>query len=236
MAKLNSRFPRPEIIVFDIYETLLDMADTERKINAFTESKRGYIIWLELFMQYCFADNCLDTFHDFLSIARATLQMAGYHLGRNIPEREISDVLENLKHLPLHEDVQSGLSQLRDRGYRIAALTNAPEKIVCDRMERTGLISYFEQVLSAETVRKYKPQKETYRLAAQKLHCEMDRMLMVTSHAWDISGAANAGMRTVLLERNGELVYPLSAEPEAICNSLPDLVDLLDEMDKKGTD
>jgi 2-haloacid dehalogenase len=172
---------RPRVIVFDVYETLLDMSVVERKINQITDSKRGYTIWLELFMQYCFANNSLDTFHDFISIARVTLQMTSRTLGRTLPEAEANDLLELLRHLPVREEVPPCLSELNDLGLTIIALTNAPEKVVCQRMERTGLISYFENVLSTETVKKYKPEKKVYEWASQKLNTNISEMLMVTS-------------------------------------------------------
>jgi 2-haloacid dehalogenase len=62
---------KPKVIVFDVYETLLSMSDVERKVNQVMDSTRGYIIWFELFMQYCFVNNSLDSFQDFISIGKA---------------------------------------------------------------------------------------------------------------------------------------------------------------------
>lgn len=224
---MEGQITKPQIIVFDIYETMFDMTDMERKINAVTDSKRGYTIWFGLFSQYCFADNSLDTYHDFISIAKASLQMAGYQLSRPVSNAEAEDVMGLLQHLPIHEDVQESLSQLNDKGYRIAALTNVPEKIVCERMEITGLISYFENVLSAETVKKYKPEKIVYQWASEKLMADPGQMLMVTAHGWDIAGAANAGMKTAFLKRGRQSLFPLSSDPDIVCKSFIELASLL---------
>ena len=213
----SNEWSRPQVLVFDVYGTLLDMSELERRINLITDSKRGYVLWFETFMQYCFADNSLDTYHDFISIARVTLQMIGRHLGRTISEVEANDIIERLKQLPVHEEVQACLSELNDAGYRITALTNAPEKIFCDRMETTGLISYFEKALSAESVKKYKPDRAVYEWAAQKLDVAPAEMLMITSHGWDIAGAKNVGMKTAFIRRNRQLLYPLSPEPDISC-------------------
>jgi 2-haloacid dehalogenase len=217
---------KPRIIVFDVYETLLDMSEVERKINLITDSKRGYILWFELFMEYCFANNSLDTFHDFFSIARATLQMAGVKLGRTIPDSEADDTLQILKHLPVREGVPSCLSELNDDNFTVIALTNAPEKLVYERMERTGLVSYFETVLSAESIKKYKPEKKVYEWAAQKLNVQTGEMLMVSTHGWDIAGAANAGMKTALLKSDKQLLFPLSAKPDMV-GTLSEIVSIL---------
>src|SRR3954470_1146016 len=165
----NTLTLKPQIIVLDVYETILDMREMERKVNSLLDSRKGYILWFELFMQYCFVDNCTIQFNDFVSIAKATMQMTAYKLARKIDDDAIDNVLEVLKHLPVQDGVQAGLSALADQGFRIIALTNSPEEVVHERMERTGLISYFECVLSAEHVKKYKPSMEVYRWVAKKM-------------------------------------------------------------------
>lgn len=211
------------VILLDVYETLLDMSDVERKVNNLMDSKRGYHLWFEIFMQYSFVDNCINQFHDFGSIAKATLKIAANNFGKVISEAEAASVLDLLKQLPVHEEIQQGLSKLKDEGYLIAALTNSPEKIVCDRMERTGLISYFDIVVSVEEIKKYKPCIEAYQLAAKKLKVSEREMIMVSSHSWDIMGAANAGMKTAFVKRDNEMLYPLAPQPDYICKNLPDL-------------
>jgi len=161
--------------------------------------------------------------------------MTGHKLGRTVSDTESNDMMGLLKHLPVYEEVQSCLSELNDYGYTIIALTNAPEKVVCERMERTGLISYFQNVLSAEMVGKYKPDRKVYDWAAQKSDVSISEMLMITSHGWDVAGAANAGMKTAFLKRNRELLYPLSPQPDFLCKALPELVQAL-KGKEQGTD
>lgn len=218
---------KPQVILFDVYETLLDMSDLERKVNDLFDSSKGYIVWFELFMEYCFVANCPNQYQEFAAIAKATMQMAGNKMGRSIREIDIEFVLEMLKHLPVHENVPEGLSELIDKGYRIAALTNSPEEVVCERMERTGLISYFENVLSAEKVKKYKPSLEVYEWAARKLGAGTKDIMLVSGHSWDIVGAASAGMQTAFLKKGKQLLYPLAPKPTLVCGSLTDFVNQL---------
>jgi 2-haloacid dehalogenase len=83
--------------------------------------------------------------------------MAARKLDKSVSEGGTEDLRELLKHLPVKEGVQEGLSSLHALDFRIAALTNAPENTVRLRMERTGLVSYVKAVLSAEHIKKYKP-------------------------------------------------------------------------------
>ena len=214
---------KAELILFDVYETLLDMSEVRRRVNDLMDSRSGYTLWFELFMQYCFVDNCTIQFNPFDSIARATMQMTGEYFNRKVSDNAITDVLEVMKQLPLQEGVQSGLSGLHDKGYRIAALTNSPGSIVLDRMNRTELISYFEKVLSAEHVQKYKPCIEVYEWAAKSLGISPENVLMVSAHGWDIAGASNAGMRTAYIKLPKSSLYPLTPFSEFICRNLEEL-------------
>lgn len=218
---------KPEVLILDVYETLLDMSDVEKRVNHLFDTGKGYAMWFELFMQYCFVDNSIGQFHDFATIAKATVQMTGRRLGRAIGDAEVDIIMEMLKHLPVHENVREGLSLLNDLGYRIVALTNSPERVVSERMEPSGLISYFEMVLSAEQIKKYKPALEVYDWAAKKLGVEKQHALMVSAHGWDIAGAASAGMQTAYIKHNRDLLYPLAPQPTYTCTNLCDLADQL---------
>lgn len=226
---------RPEIILLDVYDTLLDMTELAKKVNALMNNKIGYSLWMEMFMEYCFVDNCIVQFNDFLSIGRITMMMAAQRLGATADEQDILVTLDLLKHLPLHDDVEDNLSDLNDKNFRIAALTNSSEKVVTERMERTGLISYFEAVLSAEHVKKYKPALEVYSWAAKKLDVPADDILLISAHSWDIAGAANAGMKTAYVKRSKDMSYSLAPEADISARSLTEIVKQLLELGK-GTD
>lgn len=223
----DSGLTKPKLILFDVYETLLDMSELERKVNDLFGSRRGYLFWFEMFMEYCFVDNCTVQFNDFPSIGRATMKMAGEVFGRNIREDDIAGALELLEHLPIHDGVQTGLSTLNDMEYRLAALTNSGEQTVRQRMERTGLISYFKSLLSAEHVKKFKPAKEVYLWAAGKLNAAVEETLLVSAHGWDIAGAVNAGMQAAHIKQSKQMTYPLAPQPHYICKSVIDLADQL---------
>jgi 2-haloacid dehalogenase len=111
--------------------------------------------------------------------------------------------------------------------FRIAALTNAPENTVRLRMERTGLVSYFEAVLSAERIKKYKPCCEVYQWAASKLDVRPEEILVISSHGWDIAGAMHSGMQTAWLKQSREMLYPLAPEPGLVGGSLVELAEKL---------
>ena len=94
MEDNKQQIATPKVILLDVYETMLDMSEMERRVNTMLDSKRGYIIWFELLMQYCFVDNCTEQFNDFAAIAKATMKMAGKMLGRTVTDNETNEILE----------------------------------------------------------------------------------------------------------------------------------------------
>ena len=57
---------------------------------------------------------------------------------------------------------------------------------------------------------------------------------MVTSHGWDIAGAANAGLKTAYL--NGKQIpYPLAPKPDYTGNNIIEIAHQLEEV-TQGTD
>ncbi len=218
---------KPKLVLLDVYQTLLDMSEVERRVNALMSDKRGYNAWFELLMQYGFVEDCTVPFRDFQSIATETMQMAGKSMGKTIDSIAIDPILEMLRHLPVHDGVPEGLSALYAKGFRTAALTNSPQEIVLSRMERTGLISYFEQVLSAESFEKYKPCVEVYHWAADEVKVNTSDILLVSSHWWDIGGGAKAGMKTAYLENNKQLQPPAGVKPNITFRNLVALANQL---------
>ena len=221
---------KPKAILFDLYGTLLDMSDLERKLNKIFNNNKGYTLWLTVLMQYTIMDNCIGRFNEFTAVAKATLRMTAKKMRVEVTEEKLDDALELFKYLPLHEETIESLSLLQDQGYVLGVLTNASTRIVDERMERTGLVSYFDTVISCDQIKKYKPDIVTYKYAARKMEVEPADMLMVASPAWDIYGAGAAGLKTAFMERDDEGLYPLAAEPTITINSLGHLAQVLSEL------
>ena len=201
------------LLLFDVYGTLLDMSDVKRKVNKLLDSKRGYILWSETLMHYCMVENATAR-NNFTDIARAAMKMTCKSLEVEFTNDGFEEIFELFKHLPLQEGAKEGLSQLKDKNFRFIARTNFPASTVIERMERTGLISYFEKIITAEETRKYKPDAEAYNFATKYAGIENHRSIMITSHGWDICGAMFAGLQSAYIEKGGEILYPLSPKAQ----------------------
>jgi len=204
--------PKP-VIIFDVNETLMDMAPLKNKINALLGSSEGFRIWFGMLLQYSLVDNCSNNYHDFTAIADATLQMAAKALNAEVAPAQRKEALQTIKELSAYDDVPEGLQLLKDNGFRLATLTNSPAATLNAQLKHAGLTHFFEATLSIDSIKQYKPAVETYRWAAEQLSIKISEAILVAAHGWDVAGALQAGMKAAFIERKGQSLYPLSAEP-----------------------
>ena len=95
-------------------------------------------------------------------------------------------------------DSVAGLQRLKRR-FAIATLSNGNVSLLVDMARRAGLP--WDTVLSAELIRKYKPDLAVYRMAADLLGAAPDEVLMVAAHPGDLDAAREAGLRTAYVPR-----------------------------------
>lgn len=221
---------RPQMLLFDVYETLLDMTQVEQKVNDMLHNKKAYRIWLELLMEYTFLESATGQFHSFDLLSQTAIQRTTELLGQPKNDSIYNEIMVLMKHSPLQDGVQEGLSMLYEQNFRLAALTNSSVNIITERMEGTGLISYFDFVLSAEQVKSYKPAKAAYESVAKKAGLPVESILTVTSQAWDLCGAFGAGMKTAYIQQKGQWLLPQSPQPVLTANDLPSLARMLEEL------
>ncbi|QJW90366.1 haloacid dehalogenase type II [Spirosoma taeanense] len=203
-------FSRPRALVFDVNETLLDMSPVKQAFLETFDTEFAFTYWFSLMLQYSLVDTVSGSYHTFPQIGEAVLKMTTEFFNRPLSEEVQKQLLHTMAHLPPHPDVEDGLQQLRQAGFRLAALTNSPGDSLSQHMQQTGLGHYFEGLWTVDDVQVFKPSPKTYQLALSRLGLGPQETMMVAAHGWDIAGAARVGMQTAFIARNGQSVYPLA--------------------------
>lgn len=111
---------------------------------------------------------------------------------------------------PLFDDVRPFFEQCP---YPIYVITNDGEKYIRKSMEEKGLSP--AGIVSAETVKAYKPHKEIFEEALKVAGCDKEEVVHIgDSIQSDIAGANNAGIKSIFLNRRNEQIAPdiISAE------------------------
>ena len=101
--------------------------------------------------------------------------------------------------MPAWPDVGSALSHLRSLGYGIFVFANGTTRLQLDLCRSSHLS--FDMLFSSELLGVYKPSPESYRRTLELVGVAPEESVMVAAHAYDVRGAARAGMRTVYVRR-----------------------------------
>jgi len=111
-------------------------------------------------------------------------------------EKKYVAVLSIKKHLlPGAEET---LNYLKKKGYPLHLITNGFEVSQHKKMKSSGIASYFDRVVTSESVGKSKPHPEIFRYALAQTNCEAEDALMIGDKLEiDVLGAQNAGIDAV---------------------------------------
>jgi 2-haloacid dehalogenase len=113
----------------------------------------------------------------------------------------IQDFFNLWRALPPWPDVAAGMQALHNR-YTLAVLSNMSIATQTALRAHAGLP--FDVLLSAETVKAYKPNPAVYQMAVSSLNVSPSEILMVAAHNYDLDAAKGQGMRTAFVARPSE--------------------------------
>jgi 2-haloacid dehalogenase len=218
--------------VFDVNETLLDLSGLDPHFERVFGDARVRQVWFAQLIQSALVATVTGAYRPFGEIALAALQMTAEQAGVALADADRDAIAAQLHQLPAHPEVPGALQRLQDAGFRLAALTNSTEEVARAQLEHAGLFDRFEQVLSADAVRRLKPAPEPYRHAAERLGVPVDQVRLVAAHAWDVAGAARAGCATAFVARPGKVLDPLVEPPDVVGADLAEVADRILTLDR----
>lgn len=194
--------PRPGVIVFDVNETLSDLAPMARRFTEVGAPETLATVWFTALLRDGFALTAAGGKEPFARLARGALEavLAGAGLNRPAPEA-VDHVLAGFGKLGVHPDVPAGVRLLREGGLRLVTLSNGSADVADRLLARAGVRGEFERLLSVEDAPAWKPAPAAYAYAARACSVPAGEMLLVAVHPWDIHGARQAGMRTGWIAR-----------------------------------
>lgn len=201
---------KPKLLIFDVNETILDMASLKFDINNQLEHSFAFDMWFALLLQYAWVESLTENYRPFGEIAEATLKMTSEKLDRKITQPEIKGLLSKIKTLPPHGDVIEGLTQLKELEIPMVALTNGSLDAANAQMKFSGLAEFMERIFSVEEVGLYKPHPSPYLYVLKEMNLSAKDAMMIACHPWDLLGAKRAGLQTCLIKRKGMPEYPYS--------------------------
>lgn len=109
------------------------------------------------------------------------------------------------KDVRAYAETEYTLKSLKERGIKIAVLTDVPygmpKELVEEDMERTGIKSYIDHLLTSVEVGFRKPHTAGYLALSKLFDADPANIIYVGNERKDIEGANNAGIVSILINR-----------------------------------
>jgi len=218
----------PTVIVFDVNETLSDLAPMADRFADIGVERYLAAQWFAMLLRDGFALTAAGGSEKFAVLGEQTLHtlLTGRALDRDLAAA-VGHVMDGFMALPVHPDVSAGVRSLRTAGYRLVTLSNGSTAVADKLFTRAGIGGEFDALLSVEDAGAWKPARRAYEYAAMRCDVELADLLLVAVHPWDIDGAARAGLSTAWVNRTGAPYPAFFTPPTHTVSALTDLAGLL---------
>jgi len=222
-----------EIISFDCYGTLIDwetgILSALRPIFQSYKLQLSDEHLLELFAEEESKNQVRDYFNYKTILKKAMRGFAG-RFKMTLTSSENDALLNSLKSWRPFPDTVEALKALRQK-YKFAVISNIDDDLFKESAQ--ALQVSFDWVITAESLKSYKPSLNNFRKALQKMEAAPEKVLHVAQSLYhDIVPAKTLGLATVWVNRRkGKTGFgatpPAQAEPDLEVAGLAELVGIL---------
>jgi pyrophosphatase PpaX len=147
---------------------------------------------------------------------------------------EIMDryLTEMYMEVSLFPSVRENLESLKAGGLKLALVTSSYSRIIDPALAKLGLTSTFDEVVTADHVKKHKPDPEPLELALRNLGARAEETIMIGDAIVDVQAGRALGMKTALfLPKHHERYYCFdklrSSDPHHVFSCHSELLSLL---------
>jgi 2-haloacid dehalogenase len=192
----------PRAFVFDAYGTLFDVhaAIGRHRTAAGADADRFSELWRTKQLEYSWTLTLAGRYLDFWALTERALDYA-FARCPSVDRALRQKLLDAYLTLDAFADTRTTVENLKIRGLKTAILSNGSPAMLDAAVAASGMSGLFDAVLSADTVRAYKPLPEVYALVTAHFAIAPEQVVFVSSNRWDVMGAAAFGFRPVWVNR-----------------------------------
>lgn len=222
-------FSRFEVLTFDCYGTLINWEDgilnCMRPILAAHGKHPDDASILQLFGEFE-ADSEQGTYHSYREVLESVVCAFGNRLHFKPTNREVRSLPESLAQWKPWPDTISALAELQQR-FRLCVISNVDDDLFASTQPQ--LQTNFDQVITAQQARAYKPSLKIFELALQRIAAPAHRILHVGQSIYhDVVPAQLLGLTAVWVNRPSArkgigAVKPAEGTPDLVVSNLAEL-------------
>ena len=214
--------------VFDAYGTLFDVNSAAAREKATLGDRWQPLadVWRAKQLQYTWLRGLMRRHVDFWQVTGDALDFALAQTG--VDDTALRERLMNVYlQLDAYPEVRETLRHLKERGLKLAILSNGSPKMLASAVDNAGLADLLDAVLSVEEVGTFKPDPAVYQLGVDRLGLPAGEMCFLSSNTWDAFAAKAFGYQVVWCNRFGQ---PRERIPETPDAEIRDVRGLLEQL------
>lgn len=193
------------------------------------KARQASQLWREKQLEYSFRRALMRKYVSFDVCTAQALAFTAESLGTPLPEAQKRMLLDEYLRLPAYPDARASLKALRDRGHRLAACSNGTEKSVRGLLEHASILEMFEEIVSADDVKTFKPDPAVYEYLVQRVGTPRESVWLISSNPFDVTGAKACGLRAAWIRRDSTRTFdPWEFPPDASFRDLKEFAGRFD--------
>ncbi len=214
-----------QAIIFDAYGTLFDVYSIGALAERLFPGKGVAVaeLWRDKQIEYTRLRTLSNTYKPFWEVTQDALVFTCRKLGLELTLDAQTQLMGQYAKLQAFPENLGVLQDLKARGLKLAILSNGNPDMLDAAVQAAGMQDLFTQVLSVDSVQKFKTAPEAYQLGPDVLGIAARDSLFVSSNCWDVCGAAWFGYQTFWVNRANAPLEELGVTPNAQGRSLADL-------------
>jgi 2-haloacid dehalogenase len=165
---------------------------------------------------------------NFWDVTADALEFAAHSMNLDLSAHTRDELMHGYLTLRAWPEVPAALAALQRSGRQLFVLSNATDAILHAGLANSGLTGAFQQVISTDRIRTFKPDPRAYRLGTQVSGLAVPEILFVAFAGWDAAGAGWFGYPTFWNNRQNATAEELRVEPQGKGATLDELVRFLD--------
>ena len=204
VSQAANRVEGIEAFAFDAYGTLFDVFSVTALCEELFPGNGDGLAqrWRAKQLQYSLLRSLMGRHKDFWLVTQDALVYAAKSLELNLTVARRDRLMEAYLTLAAFPDVRPGLQALRDRGLRLAILSNGEPRMLESAARSAGIDTLLDTIISVEEIKIFKVSPRVYTLGLERLGVGRSALGFVSSNSWDIAGATSAGLTTFWIQRS----------------------------------
>ncbi len=183
--------------------------------------------WRAKQFEYGFIRSITKHHADFFDVTGDALDYTAEAMGLKLTPENRTLLLNSYLTLKPWPDSIAALKKLKAAGVRIITIANFSKKMLLANADHAGITNLFDDLLSTEVNKTYKPDGNAYQLGMKRLKLEKNEIVFAAFGGWDAFGAKSFGYPTYWVNRFKLPTEKLGLEADQTSNDIAGLLEFV---------